>query len=183
MILYVVIGIVGVIIIYELILFNGLIKLQNRVDEAFATMDVYLKKRWDLVPNLVEVVQGYAKYEKETLESVVRLRNKTYDSLGLDDKLQTNEELGRNIQKIMVLAENYPELRAEENFRNLSKELVQVEDDILNARKYYNGVVRIYNNKLEVFPNNLGAKIFGFKIKKYFMARTVERENVKIKLD
>ncbi len=179
---YIIIAIILIIIIYVFILYNSFIKLNNKVKEAFSTMDVYLKKRWDLIPNIVETVKGYAKHEKDTLTEVINLRNSTYNQLSDEEKIKTNEELSSGINKIMALAESYPDLQANENFKNLSKELTKVEDEIANSRKYYNGVVRIYNNKIEMFPNNIVAKLFGYKVKSMFEASANERENVKVEL-
>lgn len=180
--IYIVVAIVVVILIYVFIVYNSLITLTNKVKEAFSTMDVYLKKRWDLIPNLVETVKGYAKHEKETLEKVISLRNHTYDTMSNEEKLQTNEELNSNIQKIMFLAESYPDLKASENFKDLSKELTQVENDIANSRKYYNAVVRMYNNKVEMFPSNMIAKVFHYRTKKMFEIKEEEKENVEVEL-
>ena len=182
MILYVIIGIVLLILIYLFITFNSFIKLENKVNETFATMDVYLKKRWDLIPNLVETVKGYAKHEKETLEAVIKLRSSDYDSFSSDEKLNTNEKISKGIGKIMALAESYPNLKANENFINLSKELVNVENEIAQTRKYYNAVVRLFNNKVEMIPSNAVAKIFGYKSKKMFEASKDERNNIKVSL-
>lgn len=179
---YIIITIIALIIIYIFALYNSLIKLNNKVKEAFSTMDVYLKKRWDLVPNLVETVKGYAKHEKDTLKEVINLRSGVYDEMSNDEKIKTNEQLATGINKIMALAESYPELKASDNFKNLSNQLTKIEDDIANARKYYNGVVRIYNNKVEMFPNNIFAKAFGYKAKTMFEASVNERGNVKIEL-
>ena len=182
MLIYIILLIIILIIIYAFALYNNFVKLNNKVKEAFSTMDVYLKKRWDLIPNIVETVKGYAKHEKDTLEEVVELRNSTYDKMSDDEKIKTNEQLSSGISKIMVLAEAYPDLKANENFKNLSKELSKVEDDIANSRKYYNGVVRIYNNNVEMFPSNIFARLFGYKSKSMFEASANERENVKVKL-
>ena len=182
MLIYIILLIIISIIIYAFALYNNFVKLNNKVKEAFSTMDVYLKKRWDLIPNIVETVKGYAKHEKDTIEEVVELRNSTYDKMSDDEKIKTNEQLSSSISKIMVLAEAYPDLKANENFKNLSKELSKVEDDIANSRKYYNGVVRIYNNKVEMFPSNIFARIFGYKSKSMFEASANERENVKVEL-
>lgn len=182
MLIYIILLIIILIIIYAFALYNNFVKLNNKVKEAFSTMDVYLKKRWDLIPNIVETVKGYAKHEKDTLEEVVELRNSTYDKMSDDEKIKTNEQLSSSISKIMVLAEAYPDLKANENFKNLSKELSKVEDDIANSRKYYNGVVRIYNNKVEMFPSNIFARLFGYKSKSMFEASASERENVKVEL-
>ena len=182
MLIYIILLIIISIIIYAFALYNNFVKLNNKVKEAFSTMDVYLKKRWDLIPNIVETVKGYAKHEKDTLEEVVELRNSTYDKMSDDEKIKTNEQLSSSISKIMVLAEAYPDLKANENFKNLSKELSKVEDDIANSRKYYNGVVRIYNNNVEMFPSNIFARLFGYKSKSMFEASASERENVKVEL-
>ena len=161
---------------------QSVVQLNNKVDEAFSTMDVYLKKRWDLIPNIVETVKGYAKHEKDTLKEVVELRNSTYDKMSDEEKIKTNEQLSSGINKIMALAEVYPDLKANENFKDLSKQLTKVEDDIANSRKYYNGVVRIYNNKVEMFPSNIIAKLLGYKSKSMFEASKEERQNIKVSL-
>ena len=109
--LYIIIGCVLLLIIYIFITYNGLVKLNNKVKEAFATMDVYLKKRWDLIPNIVETVKGYAKHEKDTLKEVIELRNLVYDSMSDDEKITTNNKINSDISKIMALAENYPDLK------------------------------------------------------------------------
>ncbi len=180
--IYIIIAIIVLIVIYALALYNSFVKLNNKVKEAFSTMDVYLKKRWDLIPNIVEIVKGYAKHEKDTLKEVVELRNSTYDKMSDEEKIKTNEQLSSGINKIMALAEAYPNLKANENFKDLSKQLTKVEDDITNSRKYYNGVVRIYNNKVEMFPSNIFAGLFGYKSKAMFEASANERENVKVEL-
>ena len=167
-------------VIYLISTYNSFVRLRNSVREAFSTMDVYLKKRWDMIPNLVETVKGYAKHEKETLEGVIKLRNSAYDSMSPEEKIATNQELSRGITKIMALAENYPELKANTNFTDLSNQLARVEEDIANSRKYYNAVVRKYNDKVEMFPSNLVASIFGFKLEKMFEIVEEERENVKV---
>ena len=145
-------------------------------------MDVYLKKRWDLIPNLVETVKGYAKYEEETLTRVTKLRNTVYNKMTNDEKIINNEELSSDVSKIMALKEAYPELKANENFIDLSNKLTKIEDDIANARKYYNGTVRIYNNKVQMFPNNIFAKLFGYKTKRMFEASLEDKQNIRINL-
>lgn len=180
--IYIIIAIIAIIIIYAFVSYNSFVKLNNKVKEAFSTMDVYLKKRWDLIPNIVEAVKGYAKHEKDTLKEVVELRNSAYNKMSDDEKIKTNEQLSSGINKIMALVEAYPDLKANENFKNLSNQLTKVEEDIANSRKYYNGVVRIYNNKVEMFPSNIFARLFGYKSKVMFEASANERENVKIEL-
>lgn len=180
--LWIILAVIILIIIYAFILYNNFISLDNKVKEAFSTMDVYLKKRWDLIPNLVETVKGYAKYEKETLTRVTKLRNTVYNEMTNDEKIINNEELSSDVSKIMALKEAYPELKANENFIDLSNKLTKIEDDIANARKYYNGTVRIYNNKVQMFPNNIFAKIFNYKTKRMFEASLEEKQNIKINL-
>lgn len=180
--LWIILAVIILIIIYVFILYNNFISLNNKVKEAFSTMDVYLKKRWDLIPNLVETVKGYAKYEEETLTRVTKLRNNIYNEMTNDEKIINNEELSSDVSKIMALKEAYPELKANENFIDLSNKLTKIEDDIANARKYYNGTVRIYNNKVQMFPNNIFAKLFGYKTKRMFEASLEDKQNIKINL-
>lgn len=179
---YIIIAIIVLIVLYVLVVYNKLISLNNKVKEAFSTMDVYLKKRWDLIPNLVESVKGYAKHEKNALEEITKLRNKTYDKMSNDEKIKANEQLTGNINKIMAIAESYPDLKASENFINLSKELSNVEDEIANSRKYYNAVVRIFNNKVQMFPSNLIAHMIGYTSKAMFEANENERNNINVEL-
>ena len=180
--LWIILAVIILIIIYAFILYNNFISLDNKVKEAFSTMDVYLKKRWDLIPNLVETVKGYAKYEEETLTRVTKLRNTVYNEMTNDEKIINNEELSSDVSKIMALKEAYPELKANENFIDLSNKLTKIEDDIANARKYYNGTIRIYNNKVQMFPNNIFAKLFGYKTKRMFEASLEDKQNIRINL-
>lgn len=166
--------------IYVGITYNSLVKTRNIVLEAFSTMDVYLKKRWDLVPNLVEVVKGYAKHEKETFMQITSLRTTSYDQLSAEKKINVNEQLTQGLSKIMAIAENYPELKASQNFLDLSQNLARVEEDIANSRKYYNGAVRKMNTKVQMFPSNLVASMFGFKEYNMFEIGTEEKQNVKV---
>jgi len=180
--IYIILGIVAILAIYVIATFNGLTQTRNRVDEAFATMDVYLKKRWDLIPNLVETVKGYMKHEKSTLKEIVELRNKAYDKMTEEDKVDVNNKLTQGISKLFALAESYPDLKANQNFMDLSAQLTKVEDDIANSRKYYNGAVRTLNDKVQMFPGNMIAGMLGFKTRKMFEAAETERENVKVSL-
>ena len=180
--IYIIIAIIALIVMYVIALYNSLIKLNNNVKEAFSTMDVYLKKRWDLIPNLVETVKGYMQHEKGTLTEVIKLRNIAYNHMSDEEKIKANEHLSNNLNKIIALAEAYPDLKANENFKDLSSQLSRVEDDIANSRKYYNGIIRQYNNKVETFPNNIFAGLFGYKTKVMFEANADEREIVKVEL-
>lgn len=180
--LYIVIVIAALILIYGFVVFNNLVKQNNKVKEAFSTMDVYLKKRWDLIPNLVETVKGYAKHESDIFKEVTEIRSNAYDSMSDEQKIKTNEQLTNGISKIMAIAEAYPELKANDNFLNLQNSLTSVEDEIAQSRKYYNAVVRDFNNLVEMVPSNIVAKITGFKTKSMFEVDSNEKENVKVEL-
>lgn len=143
---------------------------------------MYIKKRWDLIPNLVEVVKGYANVENNTFTEIAKIRSNAYENISMDKKIDLNEQLTQSISKIMILSENYPELKSSENFLLLSKDLTKVEDDIANSRKYYNGAVRILNNKVQMFPNNIVAKMFGFKEAKMFDIDENEKNNINVKI-
>lgn len=178
--IYIAIAIVIVILIYTLVTYNNFVKLRNIVEESFSTMDVYLKKRWDLIPNLVATVKGYAKHEQQTLKEVIGLRSGAYDSMSTEEKIDVNNKISQGVTKIMALAEAYPDLKANTNFQQLSADLSATEKDIANSRKYYNGSVRAMNDKVQMFPSNIIAKIFGFKTYKMFEINSSERENVKV---
>jgi len=177
---YIAIAVIVILLLFVLISYNKLVNLRNRVKEAFATMDVYLKKRWDLIPNIVETVKGYAKHEKETLQSIVDLRSGAYDHMSQDDKIAANGQIAGTLSKLVALAENYPDLKANQNFLSLTSELTRVEGDIANARKYYNAVVREFNNAVQMFPSNLISAMFGFKEMTMFEASETEKANVKV---
>ena len=182
--IYIALGVllIALTLIYLIITYNRFVELRNLVAEAFSTMDVYLKKRWDLIPNLVEVVKGYAKHERDLFENVVSLRNSSYDKMSLDEKIDTNEKVSAGLLKLFAVAENYPDLKASQNFLDLSAQLSKIEDEIAQSRKYYNAVVRNMNTKIEMFPSNIVAGIFGFKRSKMFEALDEERKNVHVEL-
>ena len=175
MVVNVIIGIVIIIGIYSFVTYNKLVKYKNLVKEAFSTMDVYLKKRWELVPNLVEIVKGYAKYEREFIENITSMKMNTYESMSIDQKVNWNEQLTKEVLKMIAISENFPELKANESFVKLSRELIQIEDEIENSRKYYNGTVRIFNTNIQMFPSNLIAKLFGFHLVSMFEANIEEK--------
>lgn len=181
--IYIIVGIIVILLIYILITYNSFINSRNLVKEAFSTMDIYLKKRWDLIPNLIEVVKGYSKYENETLTKITSLRSSSYDELTMDNKININEDLSRCLSNIFAVSENYPELKANELYTNLSNNLISIEDEIANSRKYYNGTVRNFNNKIQMFPNNILAKLFRFKEFKMFEANAEEKNNVGVNLN
>ena len=175
------VGVIALLLIIYLVMCrNSFVKLNNKVREAFATMDVYLKKRWDLIPNIIETVKGYTKHESEVLQEVINLRNNAYDNMSSEEKIDTNQKISSGINKIMALAESYPDLKASQNFIDLSQNLASVEDEIASSRKYYNAVIKEYNTKVELFPSNIVAKLFGYSPKTMFEAQEAERENVKV---
>ena len=177
----IIIGIIVAVIIFLLITsYNRGIILRNYVKEAFSTMDVYLKKRWDLIPNLLETVKGYAQHEKEVYDKVTELRSANYGGLNNNQKIDINQKLDIGIAKLLAVAENYPELKANDSFNHLMGELSSVENEIADSRKYYNGTVRELNTYTEVFPSNIVCEIFGIKKEKLFQINDAERENVKV---
>lgn len=180
-VVYIILGVLLVLIIYVLATYNRFVVLKNSVKEAFSTMDVYLKKRWDLIPNIVESVKGYMTHEKDTLEGIVKLRSGAYDNMSQEDKINANDELSKGLSKLFALAENYPDLKANQNFMDLNNQLSLVEEDIANARKYYNAVAKNMNNAIMVFPSNIIANMFGYKEEKMFEVQEAEREAVKVK--
>ncbi|MDD4200323.1 MAG: LemA family protein [Eubacteriales bacterium] len=168
--------ILGILLI---IAYNNFVKMKNKIEEAFATMDVYLKKRWDLVPNLVNTVKGYAEHEKETFEKITSLRSKNYDSMSANEKVDANQQMSGFLGNLIATAEAYPLLKANENFMDLQKQLNLIESDIADSRKYYNGCVRQMNTAVESFPTNIIAGIFNFeRYKMYEVDDAQERENV-----
>lgn len=173
--------VIAVIVIAVIVMYNGFIKLKNNCEEAFATMDVYLKKRYDLIPNLVETVKGYATHEKETLTKVIEARNMAQGAATVEEKIAGENQLQGTLKSLFAIAENYPDLKANQNFLDLQDQLKKVEEDIANSRKYYNAVVKQFNVKCEAFPSNIIAGIFKFEKKAMFEVDSAEeRQNVKV---
>ena len=183
MIPMIVIGVIVLIIVIWLISsYNGFVTLRNKTEEAFSAMDVSLKKRYDLIPNYVETVKGYAKHESETLERVVAARNHAMTATSVDDKIKQENVLSGALRSLFAVSESYPELKANENFNKLQDQLQRLEEEIAGSRRYYNGVVNRYNTKTELFPGNIIAGIIGFKRKPLFeVSNESERENVQVK--
>ena len=180
-ILIVIAVIVVILILWFIGAYNGFVKLKNKVEEAFATMDVYLKKRFDLIPNLVETVKGYAAHEATTLQNVVEARNMTQQAKTTEEKLANENALTGALKTLFAVAENYPDLKANQNFLDLQNQLKGIEDDIANSRKFYNANVREYNTKTEVFPSNIIAGMFHFERKPMFeVDAEEERQNVNV---
>lgn len=177
--------IVAVIVIWIIAVYNGLIKSRNRTEEAWSDIDVQLKRRYNLIPNLIETVKGYASHEKETLEKVVQARNAAMSAQSGGDakKLAEAENmLSSTLKSIFALSESYPDLKANTNFLELQKELSDTENKIQASRRFYNGNVRDFNTKLEIFPTNLIAKQLKFKKKEFFEIKDAEeKKNIKVK--
>lgn len=172
----VVLGLVG----FVIALYNGLVKLRVLVEEAWSGIEVQLKRRYDLIPNLVETVKGYAKHEQGTFEKIAELRSAAMKTESIEEKGKLEGELTSTLKTLFAVAENYPQLKADANFLDLQKSLQTIEDEIQGARRYYNGAVREFNLKLAVFPNNIIGKLLGFKDKEFFEAEESEKANVKV---
>lgn len=160
------------------VLYNRLIRNRNRVDTAWSDIDVQLQRRHDLIPNLVKAVDQYANYEKATLTAVTELRAEAMRVSGVDERGKAEEQLSTGVQKLIALAESYPDLKANENFLSLQKQLVETEDYLQFARRYYNGSVRDYNTMTETVPSNLVASSFGFDSRSYFQKSSDDAANV-----
>ena len=168
--------------LFILLTYNSLVQLRNKVKEAFSTMDVYLKKRYDLIPNLVDIVKGYAKHETDTLQEVTKMRVNAKKG-DLDSAINSEMKIGDALQSLLVVVEKYPDLKANTNFLDLQERLSKMEEEIAFSRRYYNGSVREYNNKCQMFPLNLIAGMFGFKaLPMYQVDSEQERKVVDVKL-
>ena len=179
--LMIIIGIVVVLLLYIILTYNGLVTLRNRVKEAWSDIDVQLKRRYDLIPNLVEVVKGYASHEKETLERVITARNVAMSANGAKEKGEAENVLSGALKNLFALSENYPDLKASTNFLELQRELTDTENKIQAARRFYNGNVKDFNTKIEMFPTNIVANMFNFKTNDFFSIADEEKENPQVK--
>ena len=183
--LWIVLGVLAAVIVLVLLfvwsIYNSLVRLNERVNEAWSDITVQLKYRADLIPNLMETVKGYAKHEKETFEAVISARNKAVNATTMEGKIEAENQMSGVLGRLFALAEAYPELKANVNFLDLQNQLKSVEEDIANARKYFNGVTRQYNTRIQVFPTNIVAGIFNFTKKPLFeVADEAQRQNVKV---
>lgn len=181
---WLIIGIVLLIVIILVVWFistmNSMIRLKNNVEEGWSTIDVYLKKRYDLIPNLVETVKGYAKHESETLDAVIKARNMAINANGVEAKAEAENALNGTLKSLFALSEAYPTLKADTHFLELQRQLQSLEVEISQARKYYNGVTKTYNNKIMVFPSSIVAKIKHFTKQAYFEIDQAQRQNVSV---
>ena len=179
---WVALGVVAVVVLLLIGLYNGLVRARNRVRNAYSQIDVQLKRRYDLIPNLVETVKGYAAHEKGTLENVTRARQQCIDARGVADQAAAENMLTGALRQLFALSEAYPDLEANQNFSQLQEELTSTENKIGFARQHYNNVVENYNTKVQSFPAVLVAGMFGFQQEEFFeLAEPAEREPVKVK--
>jgi LemA protein len=167
-------------IIWLIAVYNGLIKMKNQVDEAWSDIDVQLKRRYDLIPNLVNTVKGYAAHEKALFENVTDARARAMGATSAQDKAQAENMLSQTLKSLFAVAEAYPDLKANQNFLELQRELTDTEDKIQASRRFYNGNVRDFNTKIEIFPNNLIAGMLHFTKREFFEAEGTEKEPVKV---
>src|SRR4030043_211403 len=178
--LLIVLIIVAVIVVAIIVMYNSLIRLKNRVDEAWSDIDVQLKRRYDLIPNLVETVKGYASHEKEVFEKVTEARTRAMAAQSTGDKAQAENMLSQTLKSLFAVAEAYPDLKANQNFLELKRELTETEDKIQASRRFYNGNLRDFNIKIQVFPNNIFAGMLGFASREFFAGAGGEKGAVKV---
>lgn len=178
---YVIGGIPLILVFLGISTYNGFVGTKNKLEEAEATMDVYLKKRSDLIPNLVETVKGYANHEKETLEQVMKARNAALGAQGREERQTQEAAISGSLKSIFALSENYPQLKADAGFRQLSDQLMSIETDITQSRKYFNAVVKSYNSKIAMFPGSIVAGIMNLTPYEYFVVDPQDRDPISVK--
>ena len=182
MALIIVLIVIVVVVGFFIAMYNGLIRLRVRADASWSDIDVQLKRRHDLIPNQVETVKGYAAHEKGTFENIAKYRSAAMSATSPADRAAAEGQLTQALRGLLAVAENYPQLRASEEFTALQGQLTQTEDNIQNARRYYNAVVRDFNTKLQTFPTNIFGSMLGFQPRQYFELETpADRENVVVK--
>ncbi|MBI2662068.1 LemA family protein [Candidatus Woesearchaeota archaeon] len=184
MVTWTIIGAIGlaVVVLFVIWIYNSLVKLKLRVENAWSQIDVQLKRRYDLIPNLIEAVKGYMKHEKGVLESVTKARTALLGG-STADKAKASDQISGALKSIFAVAEDYPKLQASENFKQLQEELSGTESKIAYARQFYNDAVMDFNQARQVFPKNIFATLFGYTAKEFFGVEKKERENVKVKFD
>ncbi len=180
---FIVVGLGVLFVLYLIGTYNGLIILRTRIREAFSGIDVQLKRRADLIPNLVETVKGYAKHEKSVFENVTKARSALLKAEGPEEKAQANNQLSGALKTLFAVAEAYPQLQASANFQDLQKQLGDTEDKIAYSRQFYNSNVLDFNTKVQVFPSNIIANVLGFKQEAFFEAEEGERKKVDVKFE
>jgi len=172
--------VIAIAAIWVIAVYNGLIKLKNRVDEAWSDIDVQLKRRYDLIPNLINTVKGYATHERELFEKVTEARSNAMKAEAPAEKEKAENMLSDTLKSLFAVAENYPDLKANQNFLELQRELSDTENKIQASRRFYNGNVRDFNTKIQIFPNNIIAGMLKFSQRDFFEAEEAEKENVKV---
>ncbi len=177
----IIIAVVALIAIYFLVIYNSLVTARNRIAEALSEIDVQLKRRTDLIPNLVETVKGYAKHEKDLLENVTKARSSLMTAGTTAEKAEANNQLSATLKSLFAVSENYPDLKANQNFLELQGELSDTENKIAYSRQFYNSNVLDFNNKLAIFPSNVIGNMLGFKPADFFQASEDEKKEVKVK--
>lgn len=181
MIVWILIAIVVFLVIAIISMYNGLVQSKIKVDNAWSQIDVQLQRRFDLIPNFVETVKGYMNHEKETFEKIAALRTSWANTQSISEKADLDNQLSTALKTIMAVSENYPELKANQNFSDLSEELRNTENKISFSRQFYNDTVTMYNTKLQIFPSNIIASMFNFQSRDLFKAENDEaRKNVKV---
>ena len=180
---WIVIAVVVLVGLFVAITYNGLVRLRNRADAAWAQIDVQLKRRYDLIPNLVETVKGYAAHERETLEAVIQARNMAVSASGVQDQAQAENMITGALKSLFALSEAYPDLKANQNFLNLQEELTGTEGRIAYARQFYNDTVQRYNTKIQTFPSVVIAGMFHFTAREYFEVEESARDAVHVSFD
>jgi len=181
--LIIIFGLIAVIVLWVIFVYYSLIVLKNRLKEAWSDIDVQLKRRYDLIPNLVETVKGYASHEQQTFEKVIQARNMAMNAKGVKEKGEAENVLAGTLKTIFALSENYPELKASVNFLELQKELSDTENKIQAARRFYNSNVLALNTKIETVPSNIIANMFGFKMAEFFEIEEGEKQVPKVEFN
>ena len=179
-IIIVIVGILFLLVLYVISIYNKLVNAKHKVQNQFSQIDIQLKRRADLIPNLVETVKGYAKHEKDTFKEVIEARNKAVNAGSVNEKVDANNELTGALNKLFALAESYPELKANENFLSLQNDLKDTEDKITYARQFYNDAAMLFNNLVAMFPSNIVASMFKFDKFEYFAIEEKEKETPKV---
>lgn len=179
--LWIILGIVALLVLFTVLIYNSLVRLKNKIENSWAQIDVQLKRRSNLIPNLVETVKGYAKHERNLLKDITKARAGLLKARTVEAKAKASNQITEALKTLFAVSENYPKLRANENFMNLQQQLKDTEDKIAYTRQHYNDMVMLFNTKIEVFPNNIFANILHFTKRPLFEVAEAERKNVKVK--
>lgn len=182
-VIIIIFAVIILLVFYGIGVYNKLVNSRNKVKDQWAQIDVQLKRRADLIPNLVETVKGYAKHEKNTLTEVIEARNKFVSAGSINEEIEANNQLTGALNKLFALSESYPELKANQNFINLQNDLKDTEDKISYARQFYNDTVLTYNNLVQMFPSNIVANMFKFEVYEFFKIEEKEKEVPKVSFE